>query len=55
MAADTENASLQAMLERARQLLHENHLDDADASFARVLEQAPMQADALIGRAKGML
>lgn len=52
MAADTRDASLQVMLERARQLLHENHLDDADAIFARILEQGPMQADALIGRAR---
>lgn len=39
MAADTKNASLQAMLVRAQQLLHENHLDDADAIFARVVER----------------
>lgn len=52
MAADTRDAGLQVMLERAKQLLHENHLDDADAIFARIVEQDVRQADALIGRAR---
>ena len=52
MAADKRNADLQAMLERARQLLHENHWEDADAIFAHILEQDVQQADALIGRAR---
>lgn len=52
MSAETKNASLQAMLERAQLLLHENHWEDADAIFARILEQDARQADALVGRAR---
>jgi hypothetical protein len=40
------------MPERAQLMLHENHWDDADAILARLVEQDPTQADALIGRAR---
>lgn len=55
MATHEEGAGVQAMLARALLLLRENRADDADAIFARVLEQDASQADALIGRARAAL